>query len=297
MSKKSFGEKLATAIISFFLLLAGSITLYPFLYIISMSISNPKEVIAMHVWLLPKGLDLHSYLFLLKSDDLWISYYNTLWYAAVGITVNVIITVAFAYPLSRKDFFLRSSIMIFMVLPVFLGGSVSMIPTFILIMKLGLYNTRWAIIASSAMSPMLAIMSRVFFQSTIPDSLIESAKIDGASDVKVLSRIVAPLSLPIISVIMIYNIVIFWNVYTPALLYVPNYKLQPLQVYLQSVLIKNSPDQVALNAAAVSPEARSDIAYQLKYCTIMITILPIIFIYPFLQKYFVKGSMIGAIKE
>jgi putative aldouronate transport system permease protein len=293
--KRSFGETVADAFIYIAIFIAGAITIYPFIFLLSCSISDPMEVLKMHVWLWPKGFTLHSFYLLTKSNTLWLAYYNTIWYTVVGIVVNVVMAVTFAFPLSRKDFFARSAIMLFMAVPMFVGGSVNMIPSFILVNALGLFNTRWAIIIPSAMSPMLAIMSRIFFQTTIPDSLIESARIDGANEVRILRKIVLPLSLPIVSVLVIYNVVIFWNVYTAALLYVPNFKLAPLQVYLQQVLIKDTVDAGAIMGS--NPASRGPIANQLKYSSIVVSILPIVAMYPFLQKYFVQGSMMGAIKE
>ena len=296
--RRTFGEIIVDFFIYIAIAFAGIVTLYPFLYLLVCSVSDPLEVLRMHVWLWPEGFNLRSFGYLMKSNTLWIAYYNTIWYTVVGIIVNVVMAVTFAFPLSRKDFFARSAIMIFMAVPMFIGGSVNMIPSFILVTSLGLFNSRWAIIIPSAMSPMLAIMARIFFQSTIPDSLIESARIDGANEVRILRKIVLPLSLPIVSVLIIYNVVIFWNVYTAALLYVPNFKLAPLQVYLKSILISGTLDEGAVGAGAGSnPASRGPIANQLRFSSIVVSILPIVAMYPFLQKYFVQGSMMGAIKE
>ncbi len=295
--KKSVGTVIIDSFIGFLLLCMGFVTIYPFIFLLSASVSNPLDLIAGHVTLLPIGFSLNSYGYLMHSSDLWLAYYNTLWYTVVGVLVNVVMTVVFAFPLSRKDFYGRSAIMLFMAVPMFIGGSVNMIPSFILVLRLGLFDTRWAIIIPSMMSPMLVIMARIFFQSTIPDSLVEASRIDGASELRILARVVLPLSLPIVSVIVIYNIVIFWNVYTTALLYVPDVRYQPLQVYLQRILIANSPDAKALNAASADPSLSMSVAYQLRYSTIVVSIIPIVAMYPVLQKYFVQGSMMGAIKE
>lgn len=294
--RTTIGSKIADVFIAIVLASMGFITLYPFIYLLSASISNPLALIQGHVSFLPVGpISLKSYGYLMQSSDLWTAYYNTLWYTVVGVVVNVVMTVVYAYPLSRKEFYGRTAIMIFMSIPMFVGGS--MIPSFILVLKLGLFDTRWAIIVPSAMSLMLVVMARIFFQSTIPDSLVEASRIDGASEARILRQVVLPLSLPIVAVIIIYNIVIFWNVYTAALLYVPDVRYQPLQVYLQRILIANSPDAKALHAAGSDPSLTMSVAYQLRYSSIVVTILPIIAMYPALQKYFVQGSMMGAIKE
>lgn len=287
------GEKLATAIIYTILFIIGSATLYPFIYVFSNSISDPNEVFRMTVKLWPVGFSVEGYRLLITNPRVWLAYYNTIWYVVVGVALTIFTTVTFAYPLSRKEFTARKYFMIFTAVPMFFSGG--LIPSLLLIIQLGLYNTRWAIILPGAVSIFGTVMARVFFQTTIPDSLVESARIDGANDAGILVRIVLPLSLPIIAVIGLFNAVSFWNLYVPALLYLPGApKLQPLQVYLQRILIANIPD---VNSPDVNAFKRSLFAIQLKYAIIMVATLPILCTYPFLQKYFVKGVMIGAVKE
>jgi putative aldouronate transport system permease protein len=291
--KTTPGEKLATAAIYTILFILGVITLYPFIYVLSNSLSDPNEVFRMTVKLWPVGFTLNGYTMVLSNPHVWQAYYNTIWYVVVGVAFNIFTTITFAYPLSRKEFTARKYFMVFIAVPMFFSGG--MIPSLLLIIQLGLYNTRWALILPGAISIFGTVMARVFFQTTIPDSLVESARIDGANDVKVLVRIVMPLSLPIISVIGLFTAVSYWNMYTPALLYLPSApKLQPLQVYLQRILIANISD---INSPNADTFARSLYAIQLKYSVIMVATLPIICTYPFLQKYFVKGVMVGAIKE
>lgn len=289
----SAGEKLATAIIYTLLALIGFATLYPFVYVISSSISDTNAVFQMKVLLWPVGFSLEGLKLVLTNPNVWEGYYNTMWYVVVAVTVNIFTTVTFAYPLSRKEFTARKYFMIYTVIPMFFGGG--MIPNLLLIIQLGLYNTRWALILPGAISLFGTVMARVFFQTTIPDSLVESARIDGANDAKILLRLVLPLSLPIVSVIGLFTAVSYWNMYVPALLYLPSAPhLQPLQVYLQRILIANVPD---VNSADVNAFKRSLMAIQLKYAVIVVATLPILITYPFLQKYFVTGVMVGAIKE
>lgn len=287
--KKDRPVELAIALVLFLL---GLTTIYPFIYVFSMSISSPAEVIAMKVWLWPKGFSLESYGMLLDNPNVWRSYYNTIWYTVVGTAINIFVTVTFAYPLSRRDFFARGFFMVMLAITMFFSGG--LIPEFLLIQKLELYNTRWAIVLPAAMSVWTAIMARVYFQTAIPDGLTEAAKIDGCSDVGILFRVVMPVSLPIVSVIALYSAVGFWNSFFSALIYLPDAKLQPLQVYLMKVLIQNSPD---LNQQFEDSVARNMYATQLKYSVIIVSIVPIICSYPLLQKYFVKGAVVGAIKE
>jgi putative aldouronate transport system permease protein len=290
MKKKN--DRIIEGVIACILLVIGLSTIYPFIYVFSMSISAPEEVVAMRVWLWPRGFSLESYGLLFDNSNLWRGYYNTIWYTFVGTAINIFVTVTFAYPLSRRDFFARNFFMVLLAITMFFSGG--LIPDFLLIQKLGLYNTRWAIVLPAALSAWTAIMTRVYFQTTIPDGLTEAAKIDGCNDAGILFRVVMPLSLPIVSVISLYSAVGFWNSYFSALIYLPDAKLQPLQVYLMKVLIQNSPD---MNAQFDDSVKRDMFATQLKYAIIMVSIIPIICSYPLLQKYFVKGAVVGAIKE
>ncbi|WP_127588691.1 carbohydrate ABC transporter permease [Paenibacillus koleovorans] len=289
---KTSNDRIIEGFIALILFAIGLTTIYPFIYVFSMSISAPEEVLAMRVWLWPRGFSLESYGMLFENNNLWRGYYNTIWYTVVGTAINIFVTVTFAYPLSRRDFFARGFFMILLAVTMFFSGG--LIPDFLLIQKLGLYDTRWAIVLPAAMSAWIAIMTRVYFQTSIPDGLTEAAKIDGCSDIGILARVVLPISMPIISVIALYSAVGFWNSYFSALIYLPSAKLQPLQVYLMNVLIKNSPE---MNNQFEDAMAKDMFATQLKYCIIMVSIIPIICSYPLLQKYFVKGAVVGAIKE
>ena len=270
--RQTTGGKIADIIILFILTVAGFFTLYPFIYVFSMSVSDPAEVMKMKIKFFPKGFSLKSYELILENPNIWRYYYNTIWYTVVGVLANIVVTVTFAYPLSRKEFCLKKPLMVFMSIPMFFSGG--MIPSFLVISKLGLYNTRWALILPGAMSIWVAVMARVYFQTTIPDAVVEAAKIDGCNDLRILGRIVVPLSKPILAVIGLYNAVSFWNLYLNAVIYISDAKLQPLQVYLQRTMYGN----------------------QMKYSIIVFSILPIICVYPLLQKYFVKGVMVGSLK-
>lgn len=288
--KKYPMEKLTDGFINIILLFAMAITTYPFIYVISMSISDPLFVMRDEIWLLPKGFSLHAYKMVFENPDIWRSYYNTVWYTGVGTFFNVLMTVLAAYPLARKNFVGRNFLVMFIAVTMFFSGG--LIPTFILVNKMGLYNTRWAIILPGIVSAWNIIIARTFFEN-IPESLHESAMLDGANDIKVLFKIILPISMPILSVLVLFYAVAHWNSYFSALVYLPNKDLQPLQVYLAKVLIDNS-DQ--LLGDMEGSYARNMYGIQLKYAAIIVATLPILFAYPFLQKYFVKGVMIGAIK-
>ena len=255
-----------------------------------MSVSDPQAVISNTVTLLPKGFDLTAYEMVFKNPEIWRSYYNTIWYTVVGTAFSTILTLMAAYPLSRKQFFLRKQLSFFFSISMFLAGS--LVPMYILINKLGLYNTRWAIILPVGAAPYYIIVARTFL-STIPESLYESAKIDGANEFTVLRKIFIPLSKPIVAVLVIYYAVQQWNGYFTSMIYLPGRKdLQPLQVYLMKILINNESMGNQIGSAA-----QSMISLQLKYVVIVVALLPILCVYPFLQKYFIKGMMIGAVKE
>ena len=279
------------AVIVFLLFFIIVITLYPFIYVLSMSISDPIYAIKQEIWLLPKGFSLGAYKMCFENPDIWNSYYNTIWYAVVGTCINILMTIIAAYPLSRRTFFAKDFFMMGIAFTMFFGGG--LIPAFLLIKNLGLYNTRWAMVIPGAVGAYYIIIARTYFE-TIPESLQESAKIDGANDITILFRIFIPLCKPIIAVLILFYAVGHWNSYFSALIYLPNVKLQPLQLYLVKILIQN---QMSMMSGMTDQYERTLYAVQLKYAAIIVSILPIICTYPFLQKYFVKGVMIGAIKQ
>ena len=266
------------------------ITIYPLIYTFSMSVSNPIYVANNSILFLPKGFSLQSYSMLLQDKNIWKGYYNTIWYTVVGTFISVAMTVLAAYPLSRKRYILIKPLMIFIVLTMFFSGG--MIPSFILINQLGLYNTRWAIVIPAAISTWNLIICRSFFKS-IPDSFAEAAEIDGASQLTILLKIFLPLSMPVVAVLILFYAVGQWNSYFPATLYLTDSDLMPLQIYLRRVVIHSSSESVTGIAGGLQ---KSLATMQLKYSIIIVTILPILCVYPFLQKYFIKGVMIGGIK-
>lgn len=261
------------------------------LYTISMSISEPIYAMRNEVYLFPKGFSVESYKMVFENQEVLTAYLNTLWYTGVGTTINILMTVISAYPLSRKRFFIRNHLMVLVTFTMFFSGG--MIPSFILINQLGLYNTRWAIVLPVAINTWNLILCRTFFQS-IPDSLEEVATIDGASQFIILFKIFLPLSMPIIAVLILYYAVGHWNSYFSAILYLSDPDLQPMQIYLRKVLILANTS--IIGDKMTTGTERSMATLQLKYSIIVVATLPILVVYPFLQKYFVKGVMIGSIK-
>ncbi|OXM16992.1 carbohydrate ABC transporter permease [Paenibacillus herberti] len=271
------------------------ITLYPFYYVVIMSVSSPLEVAAMNVYWFPKGFILDSYELIIRDSRMWWAYSNTIIYVAAGTLLNCITAVLGAYPLTVRTLKGRKWIIAFLLIPMYFGGG--LIPSFLLVNKLGLYNTMFAIIIPGMVGIWNIILVRTYF-TTIPEALKESAFIDGASHLQLLFKIILPISKPIIAVIAIYTIVGIWNSWFEALVYLPNEKLHPLQMYLYRVVVQQTVDLKLLSLE----ETRNAVAtmlsnIQLKYSIIVFTTLPVIFTYPFFQKYFMKGALLGSLKE
>jgi len=274
------------------LTLLTAVALYPLVYVFSMSISEPEAVMANKIFLYPIGFSLKSYEMVLNNKEILGYYFNSLWYASVGTAGTLLMTMLAAYPLSRRNFCLRTPFLVMMTITMFFSGG--LVPSFILIKSLGLYNTRWAIVIPLFAGAWNIIITRIFINETVDESLIEAAKIDGYNDIHILFKLIIPMSAPILAYLALGSAVGFWNSYFTALIYLPSKKFHPIQLFLMRVLIQNSPE-IAREGASDAFEIYK-YTVSIKYAAIIITIAPIICIYPFLQKYFVKGIMIGAIK-
>jgi putative aldouronate transport system permease protein len=275
-------------------IITAIITFYPFLYVFSMSVSDPSAVVSGKVKLFPIGFSLESYHLIVKNPEIWIKLGNTIWIVVVGTLLNVITTVMVAYPLSREEMPFKRFLMIFITFTMFFSGG--LIPSYLLIKHLGLINSLWSLVLPGAVSAWYVIIARTFFKS-ISSSLIESAKIDGCRHISIIFRIMLPLSLPIIAVVTLYGAVNYWNSYFNAMIYIMDSNKQPLQLYLVRILVSGQTDRMVTEMRDLSSGDKASYQEQLKYAIIIFSILPIIGIYPFLQKYFVKGLMIGSIKE
>ncbi|MDR0670432.1 MAG: carbohydrate ABC transporter permease [Treponema sp.] len=286
------GSPFLHGVIVFILILLLFATLYPVIYIVSMSVSDVDAVLNREVLLLPKGFSLKSYSLVFENPQVWRSYMNTIFYTVFGTFINLALTLSCAYSVAQQRFFLRRGLMVFITLTMMFSGG--MIPGFLLVTRLGIYNTRWAILLPGAVSAWNLIIARNFFMTTIPDELIESARIDGANDIGIFLKIVMPLSGAILAVMTLFYAVGHWNMWFKAMIYVPNEALQPLQLYLRNVLLLNSPE-----AMAGLDDIMERVAYamQLKFAVIVIATLPVMCLYPFVAKHFVKGVMVGAVKE
>lgn len=272
------------------------IVLYPLIYIISSSFSSPGAVTSGKVWLLPMEPSIAGYKAVFAYKDIWTGYANSLFYAFFGTTLNVVLTIAAAYPLSRKDFKARNAIMVLFTFTMFFNGG--LIPTYLLVDKLGMIDTRAAMILPSALSVWNVIITRTFFQANISNELLEAAKLDGCSDIRFITRIVVPLSGAIIAVITLFYAVGHWNSFFSAFIFLKDNKLMPLQIKLRTILILNQvdPSMMTGNVNIDEMDRRANLRELLKYSLIIVASFPVLCVYPFVQKYFVKGIMIGSIK-
>lgn len=293
MIKSSKGEKIFDGFNVIIFIFVIIVTLYPMLYVLNASFSDPFVLMqGKYLLLLPEGFQLEAYKRVFENPMILIGYKNTLLYLVCGTTLSLFLTSLGAYALSRKNLYGKNFIMMMIAFTMFFGGG--MVPTFLLVKNLHMVDTPFAMFVPIALSSWNLIIMRTSFQA-MPESLIESAKIDGANDFVILFKLVLPLSLPIIAVMILYYGVGYWNDYMTPLLYLRAREKYPIQLVLRDILLSNS------NNEAMTQGVASDSAFQIgeniKYATIIVSTLPILLVYPFIQKYFVQGVMIGAIKE
>lgn len=299
MKKMSWQDRIFDILTKTIVIVIFLATLYPVLFVISASISDPALVSSGQMLLFPKGFTLEGYKYLFGYDEIWIGYANTIFYTIVGTICNLVATIPCAYALSRTELKGRNVIMKIFVFTMYFSGG--LVPSFLNIKSLGLYNTRTVLMVSGLVSTYNLIVARTFFASSIPKELQEAAQLDGASDFDILTKVVVPLSKPIISVLMLYYGVAHWNSYFTPMIYLEDRTKYPLQLFLKEILTQS---QVALDSlsggdsvgAVLQLLQQQDTANLLKYALIIVSSLPLMIIYPFLQKHFEKGIMIGSIK-
>lgn len=296
--KESRGDRWFLLFNYMYLLFALVIVLYPLVYIISASISDPRYVSSGEMWLLPKGITFEGYARVFENSKIWTGYKNTIIYALVGTAVNLLVTMPAAYALSRKDFVGRGFFMGMFLVTMFFGGG--LVPSYLLVKDLGMVNSMWALILPGAASIWNIIVARTFFQSTIPRELQEAAHIDGCTNLRLFMKIVLPLSLPIIAVMALFYGVGHWNSYFSAMIYLNEEAKYPLQMILRQIMVLQ--EMGSEMTGPVSGEVaqalanKADVAALVKYAVIIVSTLPVIAVYPFLQRYFVQGVMIGSVK-
>ncbi|WP_282940827.1 carbohydrate ABC transporter permease [Paenibacillus sp. RC67] len=266
------------------------ITLYPFVYMLSVSLSQDVYVMKGEVTLWPKGINLKMYKLVFDDPKIWLAYKNTIVYVVLGTLISVIVTSMGAYALSRKDMGYHKFLTLFIVFTMFFSGG--MIPTFLVVRSLGLMDTVWGMVLPGAVNTWNLILMRTFF-SGIPKELEDSGRVDGLTDIGIYFRIVIPLSQAVFATIALFYAVAMWNNFMLPLLYLRNPDLFPLQVLLRNLVLAGS-----VSSGSVTGIGGDNLVVEdsLKFATIMVSTLPILLVYPFVQKYFVKGAMIGAVK-
>ena len=289
--KQSMGDKIFTLVVYLILICAAIVTLFPFLDVVFTSLTSSKELVenAKKVLAIPRHPTLQNYEYVLSGSSIFHAYGVTIFRTVVGTILNMIITVLTAYPLSKKFLPGRSVIMqIFFFTMIFSGG---MIPTYLVVKSYHLTNTIWALIIPGLLNVYNMIIMRTFFEG-IPEDLEEAARIDGCSEWKALAKIILPISKPVLASVSLFYAVWHWNSFFDVVLYITERKLWPLQTLLREIVLTMSMAELNANMADVAtPPSSSVIA-----ATVMVSVIPILLVYPFLQKYFVKGVMIGAVK-
>ena len=291
VESKTTGDRVFIAANYLFLSLILLLTLYPCWYVVVASVSDPVKLYAgskFMIW--PRGFSVQAYEIIMDHAMLWKSYSNTLLYVSLSTVLGLTLTILGAFVLSRKYLPGKNVMLTMITITMFFGGG--LIPSYLINVELGLVNTIWAMVLPGAISTYNMIMMLTYFRG-IPDSLEESARIDGANEFVILTRIIVPLSLPVIAVISLYIIVANWNSYIPATIYLRDRELYPMQVILREILISGSSNLDQMTSGYDDFAAYSE---AVKYATIIVSTLPVLAAYPFLQRFFVKGVMLGAIK-
>ena len=285
-------------VVIFFVLVLTAVFIFPLLNVLASSLSAPGALMGGKVWVWPVNITFEAYGMMLSLRQLWSGYANSIFYAAAGTCINLLFTIAAAYPLSKRDLMGKPIFMAIFLFTMFFSGG--LVPGYMLVNSLGLVNTRWALLIPGALNVSYMIIARTFFSSTIPQELYDAAEIDGAGDFTTLVRIVLPLSGAVLAVLGLYYAVIHWNGYFDALIFLTDYNKYPLQLIIRDYLMNSKMlEEVMTGGGSAASSAVAETMAKrevLKYAIIVVAALPMILIYPFVQRYFVQGVMIGSIK-
>lgn len=292
-SRMSGKDKIFYILIGLFLTILFVLVLYPCIFVLSASVSSGTAVQSGKVILFPIDFNLTGYETVFNTKNIWIGFANSLFYTIVGTAINLITTLLAAYPLSRPDLKGRDKLMLFFTFTMFFNGGI--ITNYLLVVKLGIINTRWALLLPGALNVYNMIIARTFLQNNIPQELLEASQIDGCSDFRYLRSVVLPLSKAVIAVMVLFYGVAHWNTYFNAMIYISDRSLQPLTIFLKEILISGQIDPASVSDPELA-EKVSQIAGVIKYALIVVSMMPVLIIYPFVQKHFVKGVTIGAVK-
>lgn len=289
--KRTPADRLFDAILAIVSVIIFIIIVYPLYFVVLASFSDPLKVAGGEVWLWSDSFTLYGYQQVWENARIWLGYRNTIFYTVAGTILHLCVTLPAAYTLSRKNLMLGKGLMLLFTIALFFNGG--MIPTYFVYRDLGLLDTVWCLLLPGSLGIYNLIIARSFFSSNIPNELLDATQIDGASDFRFFFQFVLPLSKAIIAVVALYNMVNVWNSYMDALLYIRRSELVPLQLVLREILVSTSNDAMM---AGTGEDVFLTMREQVKYGVIVVSTLPLMVVYPFLQKYFNKGVMIGAVK-
>ena len=285
-------DRILTLMVWLLLLLIFLVIIVPILFIVASSFSDPGAVSAGKVFLWPVDFSLAGYRVIFQSSYIMRGFYNSVVYTLLGTVISVTLTLFAGYPLARKDLKIRGVVMFLFTVTMFFSGG--MIPTYLVVSKLHLINTIWAMVLPGAMGVWNVILTKTYIQTSIPDEIYESASIDGCSDWRYFVNMVIPLSKPIIAVMVLLYAVGKWNDFFSGLIYLNDASLQPLQLILRNILVQNDTTGMAMNLG--EQMNRQELKTMMQYSLIIVSSVPVLILYPFIQKYFVKGIMMGSIK-
>ncbi|MDR2376941.1 MAG: carbohydrate ABC transporter permease [Treponema sp.] len=293
----SGSDRVYLAVVYTFIGLFSIAVIYPLVYVVSASFSSPSALIQGRVFFFPVEPGLQGYAAVFRNDSIWRGYVNSILYTVSGTVLSVFLTMLGGFVLSRREFPLRVPVMLFFMITMFFSGG--LVPSYLLITNLRILNTIWALILPGAFSVWFAVIVRTFIHSTIPEELFEATSLDGGNYFDYLFRVVWPLSVPVIAVMALSFATGHWNSYFNAMIYLNDVKQYPLQLILRSILIENTYDFTATSMSMIdirSSLERQYLAELLKYSLIIVSSVPLLVVYPFLQKYFIKGIMVGSLK-
>ena len=291
MVTNSGSDKVFNVIVDIILAIFALIILLPLVHVLSSSFSSPESVYRGEVFLLPKNFSLRCYELVLQGSDIWVGNRNTIVYTLIGTVIAVSVQMMAGFALSRRDLPLRPFVNIIFILTMFVSGG--MIPTYLVVKSIGILNTMWAVILPGCISAYNIIIVRTFIHSSLPFELQEAGMIDGCGNLKMFFLIVFPLCMPIVAVMTLYAIVGYWNSYFNALIYITDSDKFTLQLVLQNILMQN---ETGTSGGTISGGEQALLSEALKYSTIVVSSLPILILYPFFEKYFEKGMIVGSLK-
>lgn len=297
MKNQGLSDKAFGALNTVFVTCIVLVVIYPLIFVVSASISDPDAVSTGKMWLWPVDVTLEGFKHVFENEAIWLGYRNTIMYTVIGTLIHLLILLPCAYALSRKELMAKKFFLWFILFTMLFNGG--LIPTYLVIKSLGMVDTIWAIVIPNVVGAWSILVARTFFQQNIPDQLVEASKIDGASDFYIFIRIALPLSLPIIAVMALFHAVSLWNQYFIALIYLSDQNLYPLQLILREILVINEVSADSGEGAGLAESLAQQIktAGLVKYAVIIVSSLPLLVVYPFLQRFFVKGVLIGSVKE